>query len=288
MYLRKAFDRFCYKNADKGIRNLPLLIIIVKLAMFVIDTTLGQELTMALMFDPRAVLAGQWWRIFSFMLIGNGNLLSLAFEMLFVFFIGKALEGALGRLKFTLYYFSGVFFCVAYAGLCALGAFLWPGTPFFSLCHFITSAPLNTSLLLAFATLNPDASMRLYFIIPIKAKWLAVVSAALLLYPVLPPPHVFTSFFPLAVIGSYFLFFFSDFLAAFFNRRLKPQTWGKKINFERAARNKTNAQSYTHRCAKCGLTNADLPGAEFRYCSLCAGYECYCGEHIFTHEHKTR
>ncbi len=40
-----------------------------------------------------------------------------------------------------------------------------------------------------------------------------------------------------------------------------------------------------HRCHVCGKTNLTNPEMDFRYCSRCAGDQCYCPEHIFNHEH---
>jgi hypothetical protein len=40
-----------------------------------------------------------------------------------------------------------------------------------------------------------------------------------------------------------------------------------------------------HRCRICGRTDLSDPKLDFRYCSKCAGNECYCSDHIFNHEH---
>ena len=43
--------------------------------------------------------------------------------------------------------------------------------------------------------------------------------------------------------------------------------------------------TYTHRCTVCGRTDASNPELEFRYCSKCNGYYCYCSDHINNHSH---
>ena len=48
---------------------------------------------------------------------------------------------------------------------------------------------------------------------------------------------------------------------------------------------KTAEKNYTHKCTVCGITDADDPTMEFRYCSRCNGYHCYCIEHINNHTH---
>ena len=49
----------------------------------------------------------------------------------------------------------------------------------------------------------------------------------------------------------------------------------------------TVRKPYTHKCTVCGRTDADDPTLEFRYCSKCKGYHCYCSEHISNHAHIT-
>ena len=68
--------------------------------------------------------------------------------------------------------------------------------------------------------------------------------------------------------------------------RHRPQT----VQFKRAAQQQqkqTQQQGYHHKCAVCGRTDTDYPDLQFRYCSKCAGYHCFCQDHIFTHVHFT-
>ena len=44
---------------------------------------------------------------------------------------------------------------------------------------------------------------------------------------------------------------------------------------------------YRHKCAVCGRTDVTNPELQFRYCSKCAGYHCFCSDHIFNHVHFT-
>lgn len=44
---------------------------------------------------------------------------------------------------------------------------------------------------------------------------------------------------------------------------------------------------YTRKCAVCGRTDTDYPELEFRYCSRCQGYHCFCQDHINNHIHFT-
>ena len=53
-------------------------------------------------------------------------------------------------------------------------------------------------------------------------------------------------------------------------------------------RKKAQQQGYRHKCEVCGRTDADHPELEFRYCSKCQGYHCFCSDHIFDHQHFTK
>ena len=70
----------------------------------------------------------------------------------------------------------------------------------------------------------------------------------------------------------------------------RPEQVRKTVNFKREAqrihREQQNAP-YRYKCAVCGRTDADHPELEFRYCSRCAGYHCFCQDHINNHIHFT-
>ena len=100
-------------------------------------------------------------------------------------------------------------------------------------------------------------------------------------------------------IANYFLFFGKDVL------NVIPQSWRwklsglfrkkqprsapqrpKAIPFDaRPAQAPKKEAPYTHRCTVCGRTDVSNPELEFRYCSRCKGYYCYCQEHINSHAH---
>ena len=92
---------------------------------------------------------------------------------------------------------------------------------------------------------------------------------------------------PIVAILNYFIFFWDDLMtvvrrtsqrAAY---RANPQT----INFKKAQKQVQERRGYLHKCAVCGITDADDPDMEFRYCSKCNGYYCYCMKHINDHVH---
>ena len=152
---------------------------------------------------------------------------------------------------------------------------------------------LHLSLLLTFATTNPDSPFLIFFIIPIKAWVIGLVYLAMVLasvfnlsYPVLYFPH---NLFPLVALANYLLFMGSDI------KNLLPLSWRIKRKRKTAQKREPipfrpaeqKRPDYSHRCTVCGRTDISNPELEFRYCSRCSGYHCYCSDHISSHTHIT-
>ena len=68
-------------------------------------------------------------------------------------------------------------------------------------------------------------------------------------------------------------------------RRADPQVINFKKAQKQAQKKAKETGGYLHKCAVCGLTDEDDPNMEFRYCSKCNGYYCYCANHINNHTH---
>ena len=160
---------------------------------------------------------------------------------------------------------------------------------------------LNLSLFLGYATLYPNAHFLLFFIIPVKAWIFALFDLAVTLLDVarLTAAGLFPyNLFPLIAIANYFLFFGKDVknvipLSWQINaRRLFKKNGTKKtgtVPFPAAgsyqASTATVKEAYNHKCTVCGRTDVTNPELEFRYCSRCNGYHCYCEDHINNHTH---
>ena len=156
---------------------------------------------------------------------------------------------------------------------------------------------LNMSLFLVYAAMNPNAQFMLYFIIPVKAKWLAWLDGAYFIWAVIQ------AFLPAYGGGAYGIYYKANALAAvvsilnflifFLNSRnvrpYRPSQVKRKNDFYRQIHKARPVNYYKdgarHRCAVCGRTELDDPKLEFRYCSKCNGNYEYCQEHLFTHKH---
>ena len=283
--LRRRFERFCFKNRDKGIPNLMLYISLgAGLVYLFTMATQNSVLYYYLMFDRELILQGQVWRLISYPLTYNaGNLLLTAVSLLCYYSLGRAMENIWGTFRFNLFYLSGIvmmdIYCMIFGG-------------------YADVYYLNLSLFLSYATMFPNAQFLLFFIIPVKAWIFALLDLVLVLIGLLTDSFPY-NLFSVISIANYFLFFGKDVLnvipmswranaSRLFKKRPKQQK-AKVVPFPNAGSYEATAASvkapYTHRCTVCGRTDVSNPELEFRYCSRCQGYHCYCIDHINNHTH---
>lgn len=192
------------------------------------------------------------------------------------------MENVWGTLKFTIFYFTGIILMDLYALI--LGG-------------YADIYYLNLSLFLGYATLYPNAQFLFLYIIPVKAWIFALIDLALILFQLIVYPWP-NNLFPIVALANYFLFFGKDVL------NVLPRSW--QVNAARLFRKKPAKKTgtipfpsagsyqatvarptapYTHKCTVCGRTDVSNPELEFRYCSKCQGYHCYCQDHISNHSH---
>ena len=288
--LRHRFERFCFKNRNVGIPNLMLYISLGSALVYLMSFAANNSVLYDwLCFDRTLILQGQVWRLISYPLTYSaGSILLTGISLLCYYFLGRNMENVWGTLRFNLFYFSGVLlmdvFCMIFPGLRADVTYL------------------NLSLFLGYATLYPNAQFLLFFIIPVRAWIFALFDLVLTVVEMVeiariaPFPYYL---FPLIALGNYFLFFGKDVLNVIplswrvkiksgFRKQSKPKSQPKTgtIPFPEGQRQRSTP-NYTHRCTVCGRTDVSNPELEFRYCSRCHGYYCYCEEHINNHAHIT-
>ena len=278
--LRRRFERFCLKNRGKGIPNLMLVIAIGNLAVYISPRIDPSNIVYSyLCFSRSAILRGQVWRLITYVFVPTeASPIWLLVMLYFYYWIGSCLEREWGNGKFTIYYVSGMLLTAIYGVV--LSAILGRDV-------IVSTTYLNLSMFFAFATLYPDMQVLLFFIIPIKVKYLAYVDAALFVLGV-----VTTSFplnlLPVVAVLNY-LVYCGDWLFDLF-RPSHVRQRQKTVNFKREARRIQREQAnepYHYKCAVCGRTDVDHPELEFRYCSRCVGYHCFCQDHINNHVHFT-
>ncbi len=289
--LRRRFELFCFRNRTKGIPNLMLYLSLGSALVYLMTTFTGNYLLYDLLyFDRELILKGQVWRLITYPLTYDaGSILLTAITLLCYYSLGRAIENQWGTLRFNLYYLSGVLLMDIYSMV--FGG--WADVSY-----------LNLSLFLAYATMYPDSHFLLFFIIPVKAWIFAVLDLALTLYEVISlsiPYFLFPyNLLPLISIANYLLFFGKDIVNVFpvswranarrlFRKKPSQAKKEKVVPFPSAGSYEATTAKpkdlYTHRCAVCGRTDVTNPELEFRYCSKCNGYHCYCQEHIGNHTH---
>ncbi len=189
----------------------------------------------------------------------------------FYYRIGLTLEHAWGSFKFNIYYLLGVVITV-------IASFLLHAV---GIIVSVSSAYLNATLFLAFATLYPNYEIRLYMILPIKMKYLAYLTAGYYVL-MLVMGSLSAKIMILAGVSNYLIFFGRD---LFTSRHRKVQNLSRKQRYVKASRNN---KPHSHKCTVCGRTELDDPSLEFRYCSKCDGYHEYCSDHLLDHEHISK
>src|SRR5487761_1803766 len=149
-----------------------------------------------------------------------------------------------------------------------LGACLSPDEP-------ATNVYLGGSVFLAFAYLYPNFEILVFFILPVKIKYLALLEWIV----------YFLSFtfgdwmakaMVLAAVSNFLLFFGKDIFG---------KVVGGRRRMARSARNLVKPDKPFHNCAICGANERTHPKMDFRYCTKCAGSYEYCADHLRTHEH---
>jgi hypothetical protein len=216
-------------------------------------------------FVPRFALMGQWWRVFTFVLMPPSmSVIFIGFAWWIFYMMGNALETHWGVFHFNLFVFLGAAFTI--------------GLSFLSPDMRVTNAFLAGSVFLAFSYLNPEFEMLIFFVLPVKIKWMALFTWVVYGYE-LAIGGWSTRLQVIAATGNFFLFFGRDLV-----QRARAGRRSMARAAERTASSGRPAQ-HRHRCRICGKTDQSNPELDFRYCSKCAGDECYCPEHSRNHEH---
>ena len=279
--LNEAIDRFCALHPRLGVPGLMRWIVAANAATYLLSQFDRSGLLLRfLAMDAASVLRGEVWRLLTYVLIPTNGGFWLLISLFFYYWLGESLERLWGSAKFTVYYLSGTL-------LSALAVLL---------VYFIDKIPVplasagyvNTALFMAYALTYPDAMVRIYFILPVKMKWLAILEAALYVFSVISAAAAGLwgmALLPIVAMLNLFVFFSPD-----FSRRadqFQARHRSEAVQFRKAVKEQKRQRGYNHKCEVCGRTDTDFPDLQFRYCSKCTGYHCFCEEHIFNHIHHT-
>lgn len=299
-------SKFERKFGKYAIPNLPMVIIACYMIGLILYFFAGDTVINWLTLDPYLILRGQVWRLITWILIpySASSILGILIMLLFYYSIGNNLNHMWGPYRFNMYYFSGMLFTV-------IGSFVILGILYLQVLNlygnnpaivqlvlasnsaimakaFISTFYINTSLFLAYATMFQEARVLLFFIIPVKVKWMGIIYAAFLGFQIIMDIINKNFYEPIIIICSLL-----NFLVFFLTGR-KKRYGSPKMQFERARARRdfqrevkqANPEGITkHKCAICGRTENDGADLEFRFCTKCNGNYEYCKEHLFTHTH---
>ncbi len=248
--------------------------------------------------DMRAVFHGQVWRLFTFLIepYGFSKGLGMVFSILFFaiqvhlfFLFGRSLEQAWGTFRFNLYFFFGYILNIVAALILYL-------SPMHLEVYYSGFQYIYWSMFFAFAVINGDMKFLIYFVIPVKVKWLAVLDGVFLVYQVISclyngiwllvhgnavyaAQYISVAVAIVVALANFLIFFF----ATRNYRRVSPKDIRRRRNYRRQTQQNTGMPR--HRCAVCGRTEFDNENLDFRFCSKCEGNYEYCSDHLFTHQH---
>ncbi|MBQ7677390.1 MAG: hypothetical protein IJT32_04075 [Lachnospiraceae bacterium] len=285
----------------------------------------GRNILSYLTLEPYFIIHNfQLWRLVSWVLIPEVQNPIFAVIMLFFYWqLGNMLENTWGTFRFNLYIFGGIFLTIIGAFLSYFVYYMLTGQASM-IAGNISTTYINMSIFLAYAVTFPDMTVLLYFIIPVKMKWLAVLYGLWFVWV----------FFSISIAGKIALVMsLLNFLIFYFTTRnyhsMSPHEFKRKQDFRRKVNNANRArggasgnpfggrsfgsnpfaggnpfggasstgganasaggaapgQIARHKCAICGRTDITNPELEFRFCSKCNGNYEYCNDHLFTHTH---
>ena len=165
------FAKFEKKFSKYAIKNLMFYIIVLYAIGFVMNTFFNGLYDAYFSLDFAMIFKGQVWRLVTFILQPPSNsIIFVVFVLYFYYLIGSVLERIWGSFRFNVYFFTGVILNI----LASLIIYLIWGLSFKLSTNYI-----NLALFMAFAMEQPDMEVLLFFIIPIKIKWMAILDAVI-------------------------------------------------------------------------------------------------------------
>lgn len=279
-------DKLQRKFGRYAIRGLMKYIVIINFVVFLLSYIIPNiNIQYKLALIPGLVMKGEVWRLITFLFIPpSQSIIWILFVLYFYYMIGNGLEQVWGSFKFNVYYFIGVIGAIAASFITG-----YTSTPEY----------LNLSLFLAFAYIYPDYEVLVFFVLPVKMRYLAILDAIFLAFTFITG-DIMVKLLVIASVINFFLFFGRE---MFSHLRMKRKLNKRRSSFKREMPKRPMAKrtmakkgsrfngeipriGTRHRCCVCGITENDDPDMDFRYCTSCEGDYEYCMNHLNNHEHK--
>lgn len=171
------FYRMKMKYQRYAIPNLALYAsVCFAVGYMLISTGIGSQFFFRwLAFFPREVFHGQIWRILTAIVFppSTGGIFNAVLGILIYYSFATAVENMMGEFEYNVYFFGSILIgeigAVVYYLISGVNA---PFLPLYT--HF--------SVFMALAILYADATVLLFFLIPVKIKYIAIAEVAMYLY----------------------------------------------------------------------------------------------------------
>jgi len=269
----RLLDRLERKAGRFAIRNLAIYLVIGNAIVWIIGFVFIDNVFIErLVLIPSLVFKGEVWRLLTFLFLNSygGNPIFVLIELYFIYMIGSNLENYWGSFKFTFYYLFSVLLTIAVSLMTGVS---------------ISGARyIHLSLFFAFAAIAPDMQLLLFFIIPVKIKYLSWLAWAYTAFEFVMARDWPLRLVILASLAAYFIFFGPRIVRTV---KLNRASYGNRRDFNRKITKAKIIKASFHKCEVCGITEHDSPDMEFRYCSKCEGNYEYCSQHIRDHIHRS-
>ena len=270
--LERRFGRF-------AVPHLTIVLIAGQVVAYVanmapVPAAGGAQLVRNIGLDPALVASGEWWRVITSLFTPPLQMAIFAFFFWYFFYLmGTTLEATWGRFRYNVYLLIGYIASIVMTFV----AWQFGG----AVGQVATNGFLFGSVLLAFARLNPDFQLLLFFILPVRIYWVAVLTWVGYGITLLSSPSWLDKSLVIAAVLNYLLFFGRDIARSIKHGHRGMQFQAKRLQ----GRGAQGVLPIIHACRVCGLTSETSPRTQFRYCMKCDGGACYCAEHLDNHEH---
>ncbi len=283
----------------------------------------------------KIVIQNQYWRLFTWFFtmpfsIGSNigiNLIFLPISLFFYYICCKRLELTWGSFQFNLYVFGGWFLTTISILITSFIQYKWSSNAAANISSFIANENLIKvndyilsdyvsldvtyymliSIFLAFTVIFGDGTVYLYFIIPIKMRWLGYLDLLWLGFYFITG-DIFSKVAIASSVVNYFIYYFINRNRSHatikdlrrkssFNKKVRSVRKNQDGTYQFPGSKSNNAPKIIqpgfgnpngitiHKCAVCGRTEKSDPNLEFRFCSKCNGNYEYCMDHLYSHEH---
>ena len=217
---------------------------------------LNRDFGSYLSLDLARIRAGEVWRLVTYIFVPQtAHFLLVVMALWFLWMIGDGLEEAWGAFRVTLYFLVGMIGTTVAA--------LLTNSQF-------SNQMLFTTLFFAFAHFYPERIFYVFFILPLKVKWMAAIYAGLLFLGFVTESNSYRLAL-IAALSNYLIFFGPGVIQQL---RQRKEVAIRRQRFEGQSRSEAEP---LHKCATCGATELTDPSLEFR---VSRDGEEYCIAHL--------